>query len=163
MVHRRRHFLRRFGHVAETVPVGREHELLMAFHAGLDPKAELFQPVPNLQAEALLTGIDHDGDRRVRTQKMRNLGQRGFKGEKRMLSDDETNRMLRPRLTGDRRRNPEVTPSPQLKINFCTLAAGDGNPMKAGRAREFDHGSDDLLARGIWYWLKHCHVRTGRG
>ncbi|WP_425989238.1 hypothetical protein [Afipia sp. DC4300-2b1] len=149
MVHHRRHFLRRFDHVAKTVPVRREHELPMAFHTGLDSKAELLQPVPNLQAKAFLTGIDHDGDRRVRTQKMRNLGQRGFKGVKRMLTYDEANRILRPWHAGERRRDPEITPAPQFKIDFRTLAAGDGNPVKAGRACEFDHGSDDLLARGI--------------
>ena len=91
--------------MAETVPVRREHELPMAFHTGLDSKAELLQPVPNLQAKAFLTGIDHDGDRRVGTQKMRNLGQRGFKGVKRMLTDDEANRILRPWHTGECRRD----------------------------------------------------------
>lgn len=130
----------------------------MAPHTGLYPETEAFQPVPNLQTEAELPGIDRDSDGGGGTQKLSDLSEGHLKRLKRMPSSNQADHMLPASNAGADRRHTEKSTAAEQQVDFGAVVAGGDDAMKIGHASKFDHRADDLLTCGVTGWLKHWNV-----
>jgi hypothetical protein len=60
------------------------------------------------------------------------------------------------------RRDAEEPASPEVKIDFSTVAASDNDAMQIGWTCKVDHRSDNLFACEVRGWLKHCDLLNNR-
>lgn len=61
--------LRSIFHLAEALPMGRQHKTLLTPHASLDPKSHPLKLCPDVETGAGVVGIDQNGDGRVGAKK----------------------------------------------------------------------------------------------